>query len=368
MSNYVKVGAGAPQSWKRPLDWVPIPAVGANEEVAYILNAVWNTTINPCALLCNGTGAGYTVDWGDGTITNHTFNTKAQRNYVYANVTSQISIRGYKTVLIKVTPQAGANITTFNIQQRHTTYNSDYRSRILDLVINYNNLTTLTMFGATLSNPYIESLVIKKVPNNQLGSGFTGSTNLKYFEVKTQISGNIDNPFGSVSHSNLKVKLDLRGVTYFSRLAPYNASSYIDLSDVILPNSFTQIEGFGSSYAILAWPDLKDKIIIGSGDYMFWAMQSNFNFHTVPAINMSQVTSVTGLLSVNAGVIQKVLWYGLTRSHGFANQLLDNTSLNEIFTNLGTAISGASITITGNPGAATCNTSIATAKGWTVIN
>ena len=44
---------------------------------------------------------------------------------------------------------------------------------------------------------------------------------------------------------------------------------------------------------------------------------------------------------------------------------LNAAALNQIFTDLGTVTSGV-ITITSTPGAATCNRSIATAKGWTV--
>ena len=44
---------------------------------------------------------------------------------------------------------------------------------------------------------------------------------------------------------------------------------------------------------------------------------------------------------------------------------LNAAALNKIFTDLGT-VTSATITITGTPGAATCNRSIATAKGWTV--
>ena len=44
---------------------------------------------------------------------------------------------------------------------------------------------------------------------------------------------------------------------------------------------------------------------------------------------------------------------------------LNAAALNRIFTDLGTVTSGV-ITITSTPGAATCNRSIATAKGWTV--
>ena len=45
---------------------------------------------------------------------------------------------------------------------------------------------------------------------------------------------------------------------------------------------------------------------------------------------------------------------------------LNAAALNRIFTDLGT-VTSATITITGTPGAATCNRSIATAKGWTVM-
>lgn len=44
---------------------------------------------------------------------------------------------------------------------------------------------------------------------------------------------------------------------------------------------------------------------------------------------------------------------------------LNAAALNRIFTDLGT-VASATITITGTPGAATCNRSIATSKGWTV--
>ena len=44
---------------------------------------------------------------------------------------------------------------------------------------------------------------------------------------------------------------------------------------------------------------------------------------------------------------------------------LNAAALNKVFTDLGTVASGT-ITITSTPGAATCNRSLATAKGWTV--
>ena len=43
------------------------------------------------------------------------------------------------------------------------------------------------------------------------------------------------------------------------------------------------------------------------------------------------------------------------------------TALDALFTSLGTASGTQTITITGNPGAASCTTSIATNKGYTVV-
>jgi hypothetical protein len=58
------------------------------------------------------------------------------------------------------------------------------------------------------------------------------------------------------------------------------------------------------------------------------------------------------------------------RSVGLSSCQLSATALNEIFTNLvnRTSTTSATITITGNFGAATANTSIATAKNWVVVN
>lgn len=54
------------------------------------------------------------------------------------------------------------------------------------------------------------------------------------------------------------------------------------------------------------------------------------------------------------------------RTFSVAQSNLSAAALNEMFTNLQTAVSGAVVTITGCPGAATCDQSIATSKGWTV--
>jgi surface protein len=70
--------------------------------------------------------------------------------------------------------------------------------------------------------------------------------------------------------------------------------------------------------------------------------------------------------SLSSGYIQ-----GFTTSHSYANCKFSRTGLVAIFTNLGTADSGAIITITGNHGVADLTAAdrlIATNKGWTITS
>lgn len=58
---------------------------------------------------------------------------------------------------------------------------------------------------------------------------------------------------------------------------------------------------------------------------------------------------------------------GMQYTFSIADGGLSADQLNALFHDLKTVEDGQTITITGNPGAATCDQTIATAKGWTVI-
>lgn len=87
----------------------------------------------------------------------------------------------------------------------------------------------------------------------------------------------------------------------------------------------------------------------------------------VPALNVSAVNSSTNLTSIFAtcASISRIEATGFAYTFSVANCKLSAEALNELFTNLA-SVSGQTITITGNYGAATCNQAIATDKGWTV--
>ena len=107
-------------------------------------------------------------DWGDGNITLHNSGTIAQYQYNYASVSnSTLSSRGYKQVMIKVTPVSG-NLLTCNFQQRFVTtpaQNLPYSSGFLECILSMPNATGITFGGITIRHAYCEKVDIKTIGN-----------------------------------------------------------------------------------------------------------------------------------------------------------------------------------------------------------
>lgn len=90
-----------------------------------------------------------------------------------------------------------------------------------------------------------------------------------------------------------------------------------------------------------------------------------FSLRELPTSTVSNMSTVTTMFASCFG-LTRCQYSGFNVSIDFTACNLSATALNEIFTNLSATGTGKTITITNNPGAATCTRSIATAKGWTV--
>lgn len=383
-------GVSTLEVWTRPTEWLVIPSYTVNEEVIYLLNAVWDTTVNPCAFLLNGTGAGYTVDWGDGTVTNYAFNVKAEKNYVYSSL-SGTPFRQYRQVLIKITPQSGAVINSVNLCQRHTNNAYGYNTGLLEIICNIDSLNNAYPFtlSALVFHTNVENVFLKKHNSSNLEtlySNFSALQNVNTFDTShctlmpSMFSGcssikeipdfnfsNITNAGGAFTSCTNLVKVkssDFKKVTNAGGM--FQNCFISDLSNLQFRdvNNLYLFNYTGGNLQRL--PDFSlCNSIAGNLDYSFYTASIDI----FPYINLAGVTTMANLLfSIPGRILRRSLLIGATRSHSYANQLLDATALNEIFANLGTAFSGATISITGNPGSGTCNQSIATTKGWTVIN
>lgn len=119
--------------WYRPQSWLPMPAMtaGSTQMVAGLL-AIFkgasgatgaSADSNFVAFLARGA---YVVDWGvttaarpNGMTSAHADNTVAQFQYNWNDVPASTETPfGYRQVMIRITPQAGQNITTINMNQR----------------------------------------------------------------------------------------------------------------------------------------------------------------------------------------------------------------------------------------------------------
>ena len=88
---------------------------------------------------------------------------------------------------------------------------------------------------------------------------------------------------------------------------------------------------------------------------------------SVPAINVSAVTTGNfANMFASCPSLASCGMTGINQTISFLNCKLSAAQINAIFNNLSASGSGKTITVTGNYGAASCTTSIATAKGWTV--
>lgn len=92
---------------------------------------------------------------------------------------------------------------------------------------------------------------------------------------------------------------------------------------------------------------------------------------TAIEVDMSSISSsstVWGTTESNAlSSLTSLLTHGMTRSISVRWTAMGAPALNAWFDSLGQAASGATINITGAPGADTCDRTIATSKGWTVV-
>ena len=84
----------------------------------------------------------------------------------------------------------------------------------------------------------------------------------------------------------------------------------------------------------------------------------------IPAIDCSKVTSFTNIFR-NSLSLESFKATGISQSFSVVNANLSAAALNELYTNL-PIVTGKTVTVTGNWGAAASDITIATAKGWTV--
>lgn len=412
-------GGGEVEVWERPSDWLPMPSVLATEQKFVGLLAVNNRDSNWVAFSCSGA---YTVNWGDGSSPqNFSSGSVASRNIAWADVSSgTLTSEGFRQCLITVTPQAANNITAFSLDRKHSSAGSSaYSTGWLDVVISSPNLSSAPMFGGTLVAPArrLRRARWLSYDGNTISNStqFTGLANLRIVEVPANLKSNrvdsmfsgcldlVELPFFNTSAATLWSSFvsechSLKFIPAYSFtacttlssafsytyslirfLGAINAPSCTNLSSTFIGSGiqFLPSMTFGSGLltsmtSAFQQTSFRDasvlNMVIGVTTISSLFLQ-NANLEEVGPMNLSSVTTGSSGIFSSCPNLRRFQGTGMRFSISFLNCQLTRDAIVEVFTNLGTASGTQTVTVTGNPGAASlsgADLAIATGKGWTV--
>jgi len=336
LSGAPATGSGNCSEWGRPAEWPAMPTIGVDEQAFVGLVAIHNYTQQSASLRLQGA---YTVDWGDGSaLQNVATNTTAQHDYDYASMPQAVTSLGYKCAIVKATPQAAQNITYISLQVPPTGVASASTAPWLELLINA-ELCTQMILG--LSAPRVARIQRVDIRKNAIANA-SDMLRAMYSLVSLDISHT------SQITSFYRFMTDCISIR---RLVGIDMSGALSLNSLFLNN-----------YSIIEFKPL----VVGPVTDCTSAFNACNSLQEIGPMDLSSVTVATSMLTACSS-LRKSGIHGIKVTHSYANCSLPASALNEIFTNLASGVTGQTITVTGNPGAATCTPSIATAKGWTVV-
>ena len=163
-------------TWTRPTDWLTMPTPGVQEVIG--LMAVYDDDANYVAFQCQGA---YTVDWGDGTVTNYTSNAVASYQHTFASLPSgTLTSKGFRQALVRITPQGGSNLTSVAFNVLHPTLGKYFSVGWLDFDIRIPS-GTISWSGGSNQTRYerLEKIYIRQLGIQQANNWFTNLTGLR---------------------------------------------------------------------------------------------------------------------------------------------------------------------------------------------
>ncbi len=330
--------------YRRPNEWLPIPAFESGKDEIYVLMAVYETDFNPIAFTISGD---YTVNWGDGSAEESiTGGTKAQHIFDWTDISSDtyFADRGYRQVLIRIYANSGM-ITSINFNVRH------------DNIATANPSSTILEINGKVSS--CSSLAITDYEENIIYHGLLEIFNIEGTITQTDMSY----MFYECTSLQSIPQLDTSSVTNMSDmfLGCYSLQS-IPLLDTSSVTDMSVM--FYECTSLQSIPQL-DTSSVTNMSGMFLGCTS---LQSIPLLDTSNVTNMNGMF-LGCYSLRNLNFVQDSPKISFSVEgcQLSASELNTIFGQLAEVEDETYINVTNNPGAFTCNTNIAETKGWTVI-
>ena len=368
---YIKATVSAStKEWQRPADWLPMPTnITSADQIFVALHAVFESGQNYCAFSFTTSAGQYQVDWGDGTVSLHNSNTIAQKNYDYSTISnSTLCSRGYKQVIIKVTPVSG-NLLNCNFQQRFVTtpaQNQTYATGFLDCILSMPNATSIIFGGTTIRHSYVERFDVKTIGSvTSILNMFSNCHSLQSVPLfNTQNVTNMQNMFSGCFSLQSVPLFNTQNVTNMANMF-YNCYSLQSVPLFNTANVTNMAYMFYSCYSLQSVPLFNTQNVTNMANMFQICVSLNF----IPNFNTTLVTNFT-IFANGCNSLDRCTTI-FRNSVGLQNCQLSKDALVEVFTNLinRTSTTSATIDITGNWGATALTSAdrlIATNKNFTI--
>lgn len=354
--NYEVVVPAPTTGWVRNPDWLPLPELTAVDNRFVGLFLVFEGEYNQLAL--NLTNNAVNIDWGDGTsdVSNGAVQTKV---YDYATIVSPVSQyydgRNYKQIIVDL-EYNGTGTWIYCHLSFNTGINNGGSVNFVDIdcsLPNVNNLFLSQQRKMTI----LEQLKVRTLANNSWNSTAVLMWKLRSLEFPfDKLTQMVNSTFQGVEHFG---NIDLGNV--LNAAIGFSGSTAISFGNINLSSSTSIQRLFEQAKQLIR----VESIDCSSCTTIQQAFNSCDSLNYVVLNNCALITITTNAFNACFN-LSTLLLNGITVGFSIANGNLTDTALNDLFTSLGTASGSQTIIVTGNPGAATCDTTIATAKGFTV--
>lgn len=345
--------------WVRPSEWLPLPTITASDNRLVALFLVFENEYN--VITVQATSGAADIDFGDGTTTTST-GAVIDHVYDYATISGTVNQyydgRNYKQVILDISYSGVGTLSQVLIDRNATTgLNSLGVINIADLAL---SLPSCTSLGWTSQRRATMLEQVKFINHGNIPIQFTYANSLRSVQFYPSGTTSI---LSSAAGTGIR---KIESLTFNSATTLSNA--FLNWKDLIIINGLTS----SSATSLQQLTQGCEKLISAKGidvpnnTTLLNAFNSNYCLREVEVLNCGSVVTTTNMFT-NTASLQSVILSGITVGFSVQNHNLDAASIDAMFTALGTAAGAQTVTVTGNPGASTCDTTIATAKGWTVL-